>query len=62
MGLQRVGHDDGISLHFEMWETQVSSLGGENALEKDMVTPSNIFAWRIPWRSLVSYSLWVHKE
>ena len=32
-----------------MWETQVQSLGGEDPLEKRMVTYSNILAWRIPW-------------
>ena len=33
-----------------MWETQVQSLGQEDPLEKEMVTHSNILAWRIPWR------------
>ena len=32
-----------------MQETQVSSLGQEYPLEKEMVTHSNILAWRIPW-------------
>ena len=32
-----------------MWETQVRSLGREDTLEKEMVTHSSIFAWRIPW-------------
>ena len=32
-----------------MWETQVRSLGQEDPLEKEMVTHSNILAWRIPW-------------
>ena len=27
-----------------------------------MATHSNIVAWKIPWRSLISYSLWSHKE
>ena len=31
-----------------MQETQVSSLGQEYPLEKEMVTHSNILAWRIP--------------
>ena len=31
------------------WETQVPSLGGEDPLEKEMVTHSSILAWRIPW-------------
>jgi len=30
-------------------ETQVQSLGQEDALEKGMATHSNILAWRIPW-------------
>ena len=30
-------------------ETWVQSLGGENALEKEMATHSSILAWRIPW-------------
>ena len=30
-------------------ETQVQSLGQEDALEKGMVTHSSILAWRIPW-------------
>ena len=32
-----------------MWETQVQTLGQENALKKRMATLSNILAWRIPW-------------
>ena len=31
-----------------VWETQVQSLGGEDALEKEMATHSSILAWRIP--------------
>ena len=30
-------------------ETQVRSLGQEDPLEEEMVTPSRILAWRIPW-------------
>ena len=30
----------------EMW---VQSLGQEGPLEKEVVTHSNILAWRIPW-------------
>ena len=30
-------------------ETWVQSLGGEDPLEKEKVTHSNILAWRIPW-------------
>ena len=32
-----------------MWETRVPSLGGEDPLEKDMVTHSSTLAWKIPW-------------
>ena len=32
-----------------MQETQVWSLGGEDPLEKGMVTRGSILAWRIPW-------------
>ena len=32
-----------------MRETQLRSLGGEDTLEKEMATHSNILAWRIPW-------------
>ena len=28
---------------------QVQSLGGEDPPEKEMVTPSSILTWRIPW-------------
>ena len=30
-------------------ETQVQSLGQEDLLEKEMVTHSNILAWKTPW-------------
>ena len=30
-------------------ETGVWSLGGDDALEKEMATHSSILAWRIPW-------------
>ena len=33
----------------EPQETQVHSLGGEDALEEGMVTHSSILAWEIPW-------------
>ena len=33
----------------EMQETQIWSLGGEDALEKGMATYSSILSWRIPW-------------
>ena len=32
-----------------MRDTLVRSLGQEDPLEKEMVTHSNILAWRIPW-------------
>ena len=32
-----------------MQETQVQSLGQEDALEKGMATHSSILAWRISW-------------
>ena len=32
-----------------MSETQVSSLGREDPLEKGMATHSSVLAWRIPW-------------
>ena len=32
-----------------MRETWVRSLGGEDTLEKEMVTHSSILAWEIPW-------------
>ena len=31
-----------------MWETPVQSLGGEDSLERRMVTHSSVLAWRIP--------------
>ena len=44
-----------------MQETSVRSLGGEDALEKEMATHSGFLAWRIPWTE-VGYSPWGHKE
>ena len=32
-----------------MWETWFQSLGGEDALEKEMATHSYILAWEVPW-------------
>ena len=32
-----------------MWETRFQSLGGEDTLEKEIATHSNILAWKIPW-------------
>ena len=41
-----------------MQETQVQSLGQEDALQKEMATHSSILAWEIPWqRSLAGYNL-----
>ena len=39
-------------------EDTVRSLGGEDSLEKELVTHSSILAWKIPWteRSLAGYS------
>ena len=34
---------------FAMQETQVRSLGWEDALEKEMAAHSSILAWKIPW-------------
>ena len=33
----------------EMYETQVRSLGQEDALEEEMATHSKILAWKISW-------------
>ena len=33
----------------EIQEMQVQSLGGEDLLEKEMATHSNILVWEIPW-------------
>ena len=44
-------------------ETQVRSVGGEDALEKGMATHSSIFAGEFHGqRSLAGYSSWSHKE
>ena len=32
-----------------MQETQVRSLGQEDPLEKEIATPFNTLAWKIPW-------------
>ena len=32
-----------------MQETWVQSLGGEDPLEEEMATHSNVLAWKIPW-------------
>ena len=42
-----------------MQETRVRSLSGEDPLEKETATPSNILAWEIPWtEEPAGYSLW----
>ena len=38
-----------VKNHLLMQETRVSSLGGEDDLEKEMATQSSILAWEIPW-------------
>ena len=43
-----------------MQETLGQSLGQEDLLEKEVVTHSNILAWKILRRSLVGYSPWGH--
>ena len=45
-------------------ETQVRSLGQEDALEKEMATHSSILAWKIPWMEEPDrlYSPWGRKE
>ena len=45
-----------------MQETWVQALGQEDLLEKETETHSSILAWKIPYRSLVGYSSWGHKE
>ena len=46
-----------------MQEMQVSSLGWEDPLEKEMTTHSSILTWRIHGqRSLAGYSPWDCKE
>ena len=60
-----MGFPDGSDGNPAMQETQVQSLGLEDALRKGMATHSSILAWRIPWtkeRSLEGYSPWGHKE
>ena len=44
-------------------ETQVRSLGREDALEKEIATYSSTLAWKIPLtESVVGYSPWGRKE
>ena len=52
-----------VKNHLPMQETRVSSLGGEDDLEKEMATQSSILAWEIPCkRSLAGYSPWSPKR
>ena len=44
-----MGFPDGSDGNPAMQETQVQSLGLEDALRKGMATHSSILAWRIPW-------------
>ena len=44
-----------------MQETWVQSLGQEDPLEKEMVTPSCILAWEIPWTEEPSRLHTVHE-
>ena len=49
--IKEIGFPDGSVVKNlpAMQETQIQSLGPEDPLEKEMVTRSSIFAWRIPW-------------
>ena len=38
-----------------MWKIQVQSLGQEDSMEKEMLTHSNVLAWRIPWAEATVY-------
>ena len=40
----------------ETQETRVPSLGRENALKEEIASGFSIFAWEIPWRSMMGYS------
>ena len=49
MGLpRRLSSKESVAVQ-EMQETQVRSLDGEDPLEEEMTTHSNILAWKIPW-------------
>ena len=44
-----------------MRKTWVRFLGGEDPLEKGMITYSSILVWRTPWtEGRAGYSLWGH--
>ena len=38
-----------VKAQLPVWETQVPSLGQEDALEEEMATCSSTLAWKIPW-------------
>ena len=46
----------------QMQETWVQPLGWKDTLGEGIATHSGILAWEIPWRSLVGYNPWGHKE
>ena len=43
-----------------MQETQVQSLGREDALEERMATQASILAWRVPWTEEGAWRAAVH--
>ena len=45
-----------------MQETQLSSLGQEDPLEKGMATHSSVLAWKIPWTEEPDPSPWGREE
>ena len=46
-----------------MQETQVQSIGREDALEKEMATHTSILAWETPWTEEPGgHSPWGHKR
>ena len=46
----------------EAQEIQVSSLGQEDPLEKEMATHSSILAYKIPWTGVCWAIVYDHKE
>ena len=40
------------NVDFEMQETWVQSLGGEDPLEEEMAIHFSILAWKIPWTEM----------
>ena len=49
MGFPGGSDSKGLQKRPTVQETQVSSLGWEDPLEKGMATHFSILAWRIPW-------------